>query len=188
MSYGDSREKILSAATRLFQLQGYYGTGLNQIIKESGAPKGSLYYHFPGGKEQLAIEAVNEMKEYIRQKIADCMEACTDPAEGIQAFLKELSCQFSCTEDIEGLPVGLLAAETSLKSEPLREACHEAYKEWASVYEEKLRHTGCSENRAKEASTVVNAMIEGGILLSLTAKNSTPLLHISSCIPDLLKR
>lgn len=41
MSYGDSREKILSAATRLFQLQGYYGTGLNQIIKESGAPKGS---------------------------------------------------------------------------------------------------------------------------------------------------
>ncbi len=73
---------------------------------------------------------MNEMKEYIRQKIADCMEACTDPAEGIQAFLKELSCQFSCTEDIEGLPVGLLAAETSLKSEPLREACHEAYKEW----------------------------------------------------------
>lgn len=69
MSYGDSREKILAAATRLFQLQGYYGTGLNQIIKESGAPKGSLYYHFPDGKEQLAIEAVNEMSHYIRMKI-----------------------------------------------------------------------------------------------------------------------
>ncbi|WP_249712600.1 TetR/AcrR family transcriptional regulator, partial [Bacillus cereus] len=49
MSYGDSREKILAASTRLFQLQGYYGTGLNQIIKERSAPKCSHYYHFPDG-------------------------------------------------------------------------------------------------------------------------------------------
>ncbi|MCY8104592.1 TetR/AcrR family transcriptional regulator [Bacillus mojavensis] len=188
MSYGDAREKILSAATRLFQLQGYYGTGLNQIIKESGAPKGSLYYHFPGGKEQLAIEAVNEMKEYIRQKITDCLDVSPDPAEGIQAFLKELSCQFSCTEDIEGLPVGLLAAETSLKSESLRKACDEAYKAWSLVFEEKLQLSGYSESHAKEAGIVINAMIEGGILLSLTAKDSTPLLHISSRIPALLKK
>lgn len=45
-SRGDSREKILHTASRLFQLQGYHATGLNQIVKESGAPKGSLYHFF----------------------------------------------------------------------------------------------------------------------------------------------
>ncbi len=136
MSYGDSREKILAAATRLFQLQGYYGTGLNQIIKESGAPKGSLYYHFPDGKEQLAIEAVNEMSHYIRMKIKESLDAYPDPAESIQAFLQDLSRQFTCPENFEGFPVGLLAAETALKSEKLRQACQSAYQEWVRAWTE----------------------------------------------------
>ena len=49
-----TREKILSTATRLFYFQEFHGTGLNQIIKESGAPKGPIYHFFPEGKEQLA--------------------------------------------------------------------------------------------------------------------------------------
>ncbi|MDQ0926134.1 TetR/AcrR family transcriptional repressor of lmrAB and yxaGH operons [Bacillus atrophaeus] len=187
MSHGDSREKILSAATRLFQLQGYYGTGLNQIIKESGAPKGSLYYHFPEGKEQLAIEAVNQMNEYVRLKITESLEKCSDSAEGIQSFLKELSCQFTCPENIEGLPVGLLAAETSLKSEFLRHACDQAYETWENAFAEKLQQSGFCENKAKEISTVINSMIEGGIILSITRKDSKPLLHIANLIPKLLK-
>jgi TetR/AcrR family transcriptional repressor of lmrAB and yxaGH operons len=56
------------------------------------------------------------------------------------------------------------------------------------VFEEKLQLSGYSESHAKEAGIVINAMIEGGILLSLTAKDSTPLLHISSRIPALLKK
>jgi TetR/AcrR family transcriptional repressor of lmrAB and yxaGH operons len=55
-----SREKILTAASMLFQVKGYNATGLSEILKESGSPKGSLYYYFPGGKEELALEAINE--------------------------------------------------------------------------------------------------------------------------------
>lgn len=83
MSYGDFCEKIFLVVIRLFQLQGYYGMGLNQIIKESGVFKGFFYYYFFGGKEQLVIEVVNEMKEYICQKIVDCMEVYIDLVEGI---------------------------------------------------------------------------------------------------------
>ncbi|MBY8913422.1 TetR/AcrR family transcriptional regulator [Bacillus sp. YC2] len=187
MSYGDSREKILAAATRLFQLQGYYGTGLNQIIKESGAPKGSLYYHFPGGKEQLAIEAVNEMSGYIRLKIKESLDAHPDPVKSIQLFLKDLSSQFTCPENFEGFPVGLLAAETSLTSENLQKACQNAYQEWETLFAGKLRSAGFSEEKAAEISTVLNAMIEGGIILSLAKKDSMPIIHISKQIPKLLK-
>ena len=53
-----AREKILQTASELMEKQGYHGTGLNEIIQKSGAPKGSLYYYFPEGKEQIASEAV----------------------------------------------------------------------------------------------------------------------------------
>jgi TetR/AcrR family transcriptional repressor of lmrAB and yxaGH operons len=55
----NTKEKFIETASRLFEIKGYNATGLNEILSESGAPKGSLYYHFPKGKEQLALEAVN---------------------------------------------------------------------------------------------------------------------------------
>jgi AcrR family transcriptional regulator len=55
----DAREKALLTAERLFRIQGYTATGLTQILEESGAPKGSFYFHFPGGKEQMAREVLH---------------------------------------------------------------------------------------------------------------------------------
>jgi TetR/AcrR family transcriptional repressor of lmrAB and yxaGH operons len=52
------RAAIIAAASRLFRRQGYAGTGVNDIVALSGAPKGSLYHYFPKGKEQIAEEAV----------------------------------------------------------------------------------------------------------------------------------
>ncbi len=88
-SRGDSREKILHTASRLFQLQGYHATGLNQIVKESGAPKGSLYHFFPNGKEELAIEAVTYTGKIVEHLIQQSMDESSDPVEAIQLFIKK---------------------------------------------------------------------------------------------------
>ncbi|UUZ80779.1 TetR/AcrR family transcriptional regulator [Paenibacillus sp. P26] len=56
-----ARERLIQATSNLIELQGYHATGLNQIIKEGGAPKGSLYYYFPNGKEELVAESVVAM-------------------------------------------------------------------------------------------------------------------------------
>ena len=54
-----TRERILRAAVRLFQQRGYHGTGLSEILAEADAPKGSLYHHFPQGKAQLGVAAID---------------------------------------------------------------------------------------------------------------------------------
>ena len=59
----DTRQRMLDTAADLFQSQGYHATGLTQLTTAGGAPKGSLYFHFPGGKEQLAAEAVQLSSE-----------------------------------------------------------------------------------------------------------------------------
>lgn len=63
----NARESIVSTAARLFFSQGYHATGLNQIIKESSTPKGSLYHYFPHGKEELAHECIQKANEHILQ-------------------------------------------------------------------------------------------------------------------------
>ncbi|WNJ93409.1 TetR/AcrR family transcriptional regulator [Bosea sp. 685] len=63
----DARARAIAAATRLFRVQGYTATGLTQILQESGAPKGSFYFHFPRGKTQLAEEAIDQ---YVASRMA----------------------------------------------------------------------------------------------------------------------
>ncbi len=53
-----TRDHIIDTTSQLLEQQGYFATGLNQIVQESGAPKGSLYYYFPEGKEELTAEAI----------------------------------------------------------------------------------------------------------------------------------
>jgi len=90
----DSKEKILQTASRLFQLKGYHATGINQIIKETGLPKGSIYHHFPNGKEELALEAVKYTSKYIEDKITSFLTKEPDVVEAIQAFIMDSANQF----------------------------------------------------------------------------------------------
>ena len=54
----ETRERILESSAELFRRQGYVGTGVKQIVAEAGAPFGSLYHFFPGGKEELGAETI----------------------------------------------------------------------------------------------------------------------------------
>src|SRR5688572_5945846 len=60
-----AREDLLSAAIELFRARGYEGVGVAELLEQSGAPRGSLYFHFPGGKEQIGVEAVTRVAEGI---------------------------------------------------------------------------------------------------------------------------
>jgi TetR/AcrR family transcriptional repressor of lmrAB and yxaGH operons len=77
----NSRDILIEAASKLFRLRGYYGVGLNDIIEESGIPKGSLYHYFPKGKEELAIEAINHTKEMVLSDIQEVFERIEDPKQ-----------------------------------------------------------------------------------------------------------
>ena len=83
----DTRERIIRVAAELFRRQGYDGTGLNQILDESGAPRGSLYFHFPGGKQQLAVEAVVASGAMLGKGMERSLDSADDVAKGIARII-----------------------------------------------------------------------------------------------------
>lgn len=191
MNQNQSREKILLTATRLFCLRGYHATGLNQILKESGAPKGSLYYHFPDGKEQLAIEAITISRNLVADKLRENL-GTEEPLKAIQQNLQMLAGIFNSEERVHKewfsvVPFGLMAAESAFENEAMRKACKETFACWENIYVEKLQEHGYSEEKSRNISISLIAIIEGGVILALTQKSGQPLLQIQSVIPFLLR-
>lgn len=181
----DSKEKILTAASRLFQTKGYTATGLNEILKESDSPKGSLYYYFSNGKEELALEAIKLSSHFIQTKIQNALDKYSNPIEAIQYNIK---CIIENLEDDEptNISIGLVALETHLFSEPLRKACKEVFDTVTNIYAEKLIESGLAKEIAQELGAFILMTIEGAITVSVTQKNSSYLLAASKQIGILL--
>lgn len=181
-----SRNKLVETTSRLFQLQGYHGTGLNQILEESRAPKGSLYYYFPKGKEELACEAVRYTHDTIEKRIREGLSTHDDPIEAIQAFVRVLALSLERSPCSQGVPVAGVAIETASTSEPIREACREAYESWSRAFADKLTAGGYEPERAAKLGRVLNAMIEGAIIISITRRDPQVLLEAADQIPSIL--
>ena len=74
----DTRVRLIETTARLLQHRGYHGTSLSDILEASGAPRGSLYFHFPGGKDQLAIEATRAAERGDHQRLHELEEDDAD--------------------------------------------------------------------------------------------------------------
>jgi TetR/AcrR family transcriptional regulator, lmrAB and yxaGH operons repressor len=101
----DTRDRLLDAASRLIQQRGYHGTSVSEILEESGAPKGSLYFHFPGGKNQLVTEAARISVERSTQWLRETFSNMKEPAKGVRdlfatyaAIMRETNFTFGCLE------------------------------------------------------------------------------------------
>ena len=180
------KDALIETASRLFKLRGYCGVGLNDIIAESGVPKGSLYHYFPGGKEQLAIAAIDYTKTLVMADINSVFAGASSPLAAFQAYVYELSRAFGEGGDPLGSPIGTIAGKTHTTSEPIRLACAATFKDWQAIYAEKFLKAGYREQQSKSLAITFHALTEGGILLALTTKSGKPLEAIAEQIPFLL--
>ncbi|MDT8718005.1 TetR/AcrR family transcriptional regulator [Clostridium sp. 19966] len=182
----DSKEKILEAASRLFQVKGYNATGLNEILKESNAPKGSLYYYFPNGKEELALEAIKLASSTIRNRLKNTLNSNSDPKKAVECLIDNIIEDLKEDGRPKDISISLIALETYLTSETLREACKEAFSALDAMYSQKLIKSGIKEGIAKELGIFIQVMIEGAITVSVTQKNPEALLSVKKQIGILL--
>lgn len=184
----NTKELLIETASRLFRMRGYDGVGLNDILKESSIPKGSLYHYFPNGKEGLAVEAIHHTKSIVLHFIEEVFERIDDPVKAVQDHIYQLANVMKDEKEPIGFPIGAIAAEKHSTNEPIRSACQSAFEEWREVYTAKFMKAGYSEKQARDFGIIILAVIEGGILLSLTMKSEESLRVIAEQLPMLLTK
>ena len=159
----DTRERLLTAAQRLFRKRGYHATGLSDILEAAQAPKGSLYHHFPGGKEAIGVCVVekisNSLLGLLTQSRARSTEAVIRQAGAQMQIAMEKTNYELCT---------LFASFTAERktSPQLGLAVTKAYGELTAAIEALLRRDGLTARVAKDKALLVTALMEGGLLLS----------------------
>ncbi|MDP4097164.1 TetR/AcrR family transcriptional regulator [Paenibacillus sp. P96] len=183
-----AKEAIVTTAARLFFSQGYHATGLNQIIKESDTPKGSLYHYFPCGKEELAHECIQKANEHTIHKFRSTFAAYDNTGDAIRHFIHDMADEAEAAGFTGFLPFSFWAAvETSCISDKLRRACQEVFTAWQQIIAERLLLDGFTEKKACETALLVVSMMEGALIIGLTHQSKEPMLNAADYLSVLMK-
>ena len=182
-----ARDQIIQATCDLLENQGYHATGLNEIVKESGAPKGSLYYYFPDGKEEITATAVLFAGKTASERIRTHLAKIDDPAEAVQTFLVTVAHFVEVSGFRSGGPLTIVASETATTSEKLNQTCREAYDLMRAAFEQKLLSGGFSAEQAANLAWMITSATEGGIILSRTYHTGDPLREVARQLACLIR-
>ncbi|GAA3388226.1 TetR/AcrR family transcriptional regulator [Cryptosporangium minutisporangium] len=170
---------MIRAAVELFRERGYAGTSFGDVIERSGAPRGSIYHHFPGGKVQLAEEALR----WYAQRSTEALSRLTGgfPAdEAVALFLDASQDALRRSEFGQGCPVAGVALDLAPSDTTLATASTETFTAWQSVLAAAFTRDGAAPSRAARAATLVVAAVEGGLLLARAARSTNPLDDVRS--------
>lgn len=184
----DTRQKMIQATAELLQVQGYHATGLSQIIQLSDTPKGSLYYHFPDGKQELAAAAVQQAGEAIQLLITHAAQSAETSAVAVEIVITALSAALERSDFQKGCPVATLALETAATNDYLQQTCRDIYRAWQQPLVERLQQEGWSAAESQQLAQFVFAAIEGALLLSRTERSTKPMETTMQLLKRMVRR
>lgn len=181
----EKRAQMIETTCELLEAQGYHATGLREILSQSGAPRGSLYYYFPGGKSELAAEAVKRtgavFAEYIERHLPEEGEV----SSALRGFIERIAVGVERSNYCTGGPLATVAMETATSDDAINKACRQAYRRLQAAFEARFRKADL-EVDAGELAVLVTSVIEGGIILSRTYHSGDPLRTAGRLLSDLI--
>lgn len=169
-----ARDRMVAGAADMLRRRGLYATSVRELAKHSGAPLGSTYHYFPGGKTQLAAEAVRFADDLTVRTLRRQLEE--GPVAGLRGFV-DLWRQVVLDSDFRaGCPVLAVSVEDQPDSgdEP-RRAAAEAFTHWTDLLAESMREHGATAEAAVRTATLVVAAIEGTVALCRAQRSIEPL-------------
>lgn len=175
--HSDAREKMVESAALLFRERGVQGTSFSDVLAHSGAPRGSIYHHFEGGKTQLAEEATRWAGEFI---VAGTVAALAenDPVAAIDTFRRQWTKILRRSDFAAGCPI--VAATLEGEREPtVRDAAAKAFTSWETVLSDSFRERGIPAPRSRAIATLIIAAIEGAIVVARAQRSLHPIEKVS---------
>ena len=177
---GGSKKAFVEATQELLRRRGYAASGLGEIVALSGAPKGSLYFHFPGGKQELAVAAMERSAAQLRDAMVAVLDSSDDVDEAIGRLIDALAGGLARSDFADGCPIATVALETAGESPRMRATAQAAFDSWLEVLELRLASDGMDRAEAQQRAVLVLAAIEGALILARARRDVAPLLAVSA--------
>jgi AcrR family transcriptional regulator len=174
----ETRERILIAGAELFRRQGYSATGIKQIAGAADAPFGSIYHHFPEGKEQLGDEVIRVAGRMYAVMLMPILAEAPEPVAGVREFFDLAAKSLRETEFADACPIATIALEVASTNERLRTATAEVFESWIEGCTRFFEGAGVEPAEARRLAVAMLSLLEGAFVFC-RATRSTEALEVA---------
>src|SRR6266550_1753828 len=174
----DSRASMVRGAVSLIRTRGVNATSFSEVLADSGAPRGSIYHHFPHGKEQLAGDAIRWTSERVLAQQRACR--ATTAAGVLDCFIDMWRQVVLTSGGAAGCVVAGVAIDTPAADRAMIEIVRATFRSWVDLLTEQLATAGVPNRRAARVAVAVVAGMEGALILCRAEGNSGPLETVAA--------
>lgn len=178
---------MVHAARELFRERGYHATAMSDVIERSGSPRGSTYYYFPGGKRQLAREAVAAAGDQIEEMVALAADHAYDPASLVRGLAEVVAARLEGSSYREGCAIATMVLELAAGDEELSFDFDRVFARWRAALVSRFESWGIAPQRAVVFADLVMSGFEGAMVLSRAARSTEPLRTTSDALAQLIE-
>lgn len=165
------RERMVASAALLIRERGAHPTAIADVLAHSGAPRGSAYHYFPGGRTQLLCEAVDFAGEYLASRI----ERAASGVEALDALIEGFRKQLAASDFRAGCPVVAVAVESGDQIDPVLDRAAAAFARWTQLIADRLTADGVAADLAEELAMLILTGVEGAIVVARASRDVQPL-------------
>jgi len=183
----DTRTRILETTALLLRKRGYHGTSLNDILSASGAPRGSLYFHFPGGKDQLIIEVTRDSVDKVTQGLGTALAAEADPAVAVHHIYQAIGRMLEENEFTLGCPIAPVVLDAPADVPELADLCRSAFQQWIGLLQASFVRAGVPERRSHALAVLVESSLEGLMVIARATRDRAPILVVADEVAALIE-
>lgn len=182
----DTGERIVLAMAELLRVRGYGATGMNDLVKAAGAPTGSIYHHFRGGKREVAAAALRQTGAVYLQLLPMLLDRHEDLAEGMRAAFAAAGEDMRNTGWANMCPVGTVTGEIADTEPELREVAAEVIRSWVEGGARYLVGRGLAPDDARRVTYAALSALEGAFLLARGLRSTEPFVGAGEAVAGLV--
>jgi AcrR family transcriptional regulator len=178
------RERMVVSAALLIRERGAHATAISDVLEHSGAPRGSAYHYFPGGRTQLLCEAV----DYAGEHVAAIIAGAESGLELLDTLIDKYRRQLLDSDYRAGCPVAAVSVEAGFEKSsekgsekdrermaPVIERAAAVFDRWTDLIAQRFVADGIARDRAEELALLATTAIEGALLLARVRRDLMPL-------------
>lgn len=170
-----TRDRLIAAMTDALQRRGLHGIGLAELLQSARAPKGVLYHHFPGGKTELAVAAIDNVVAAIDASLQRLLQRPGPALDGLRQWLSHAGQQLQRSGFERGCPLAAVALESTSQDELIRVALARGFALLRERLAQVLVQAGVPAARAPGLAALLVSAYEGALMQARVAGDTRAL-------------